>query len=68
MQLMKLDNFKSSFAKIKQKGCAQIQYVLDNAKTLPEPLWYSALSIAQHCEDRDTAIHEISKDYPSYTH
>ena len=67
MQLMKLDNFKSSFAKIKQKGCAQIQYVLDNAKTLPEPLWYSALSIAQHCEDRDTAIHEISKDYPSYS-
>ncbi len=66
MQLMKLDNFKSSFAKIKQKGCAQIQYVLDNAETLAEPLWYSALSIAQHCEDRDEAIHEISKGYPTY--
>ena len=66
MKLMKLDNFQSNFAKIKQKGCAQINYVLENAKSLPEPLWYSALSIAQHCEDRDSAIHEISKGYPSY--
>lgn len=66
IKMMKLNNFESNFAKIKQKGCAQIQYVLDNAETLAEPLWYSALSIAQHCEDRDEAIHEISKGYPTY--
>lgn len=70
-KMMKLDNFESSFEKIVQlsesgEGCAQIKYVLDNAKTLPEPLWYSALSIAQHCSDRDTAIHDISREYPKY--
>lgn len=64
---LKLDNFDSNFEKIIQtKGCAQINFIMDNVKILPEPLWYSGLSIAQHCEDRDTAIHLISKDYPNY--
>ena len=64
---LKLDNFESNFEKIVQtKGCAQINFIMDNVKTLPEPLWYSGLSIAQHCDDRETAIHLISKDYPNY--
>jgi len=65
-KLLSIGNFDTSFQKIKQQGCAQIKYVLNNAETLAEPLWYSALSIAQHCEDRDKAIHEISKGYPTY--
>ena len=64
---LKLDNFDSNFEKIIQtKGCAQINFIMDNVKTLQEPLWHSGLSIAQHCEDRETAIHLISKDYPNY--
>jgi len=64
---LKLDNFDSNFEKIVQtKGCAQINFIMNNVKSLPEPLWYSGLSIAQHCEDKDTAIHLISKDYPNY--
>jgi len=62
------DYKQSSFQKIvESKGCKQIQYIIDNAKDLEEPLWYAGLSIAQHCSDRDTAIHDISKDYPNYT-
>ncbi len=48
-------------------GCPQIDYATRNQETLPEPLWRAVLSIAQHCEDRDWAIHEISKDHPSYS-
>ena len=48
-------------------GCAQINYAARNQETLPEPLWRGVLSIAQHCEDRDWAIHEISKDHPNYS-
>lgn len=48
-------------------GCAQIKYAIENAATLSEPLWRAALSIAQHCEDRDWAIHELSKDHPNYS-
>jgi hypothetical protein len=58
----------SSFQRIREsQGCRQIQYIIDNAKELEEPLWYAGLSIAQHCSDRNTAIHDISKDYQGYT-
>jgi len=64
---LKLDNFESNFEKIVQsKGCAQINFIMDNVKILQEPLWYSGLSIAQHCADKESAIHLISKDYPNY--
>jgi hypothetical protein len=64
---LKLDNFESNFEKIVQsKSCAQINFIMDNVKILQEPLWYSGLSIAQHCADKESAIHLISKDYPNY--
>lgn len=48
------------------KGCAAIKKAYQERDTLSEPEWRAALSIAQYCEDRDWAIHEISKDYPNY--
>tara|TARA_R110000803_G_C11988871_1_gene321655 strand:+ start:4363 stop:7230 length:2868 start_codon:yes stop_codon:yes gene_type:complete len=70
-KMLKLDNFESRFDKIVEvskngQGCQQIKFIVENVATLPEPLWYSGLSIAQHCEDRETAIHTISQDYPNY--
>lgn len=47
-------------------GCAQVLNAIQNADTLPEPLWRGVLSIAQHCDDRDWGIHEISKNHPDY--
>lgn len=52
---------------VKGIGCAQVLNAIQNPETLPEPLWRGVLSIAQHCDDRDWAIHEISKDHPNYT-
>jgi hypothetical protein len=70
-KMLKLDNYESNFGKIvelsqENKGCAQIKFIMNNVKVLPEPLWHSGLSIAQHCNDRETAIHLISQDYPGY--
>ena len=48
-------------------GCSQINYAIRNQETLSEPMWRGVLSIAQHCEDRDWGIHEISKDHPNYS-
>ncbi len=48
-------------------GCEQINNAIRNPETLAEPLWRGVLSIAQHCEDRDWAIHEISKNHPNYS-
>ena len=66
-----LDNFENSFQKIvdatvEGHGCAQIKFVMNNVKTLPEPIWHSALSIAQHCNDRLQAIRIVSEGYPGY--
>lgn len=47
-------------------GCNQVIFALEHSEDLPEPLWRSNLSIAQHCVDRDQAIHFISKDHPNY--
>jgi hypothetical protein len=70
-KMMKLDNFQTKFSDIavkslEGKGCNQIKFILENAKTLTEPIWYSGLSIAQHCSDRDTAIHMMSEEHPGY--
>jgi hypothetical protein len=64
-------NYESVFQIIAEKsligsGCNQIRYVLENSKTLSEPLWHSGLSIARHCVDGDEAIHMMSEDHPGY--
>lgn len=65
------ENFETVFENLavdslSGNGCNQIKYALENSVTLPEPLWHSVLSIAQHCLDRDEAIHKVSEDYPGY--
>ena len=52
---------------VNDKGCGQIKYCLENQVTLPEPLWHSILSIARHCDDWETAIHDVSDGYPTYS-
>jgi len=68
---LKLDNFQSKFKTIvikslKGTGCGQIAHIISNSKNLDEPLWYAGLSIAQHCSDRDEAIHKMSEDHSQY--
>ena len=48
-------------------GCAQIKHAIEESETLPEPVWRAVLSVAQFCEDRDWAIHEVSKNHPGYS-
>jgi hypothetical protein len=48
-------------------GCGQIKYILENAASCPEPLWYAGLSVASRCVDGNTAIHLMSEDHPDYS-
>jgi hypothetical protein len=66
-----LANRPSHFKDILQKsvageGCNQIMHAVGNQATIPEPLWRATLSVAQHCADRDKAIHIASKQHPDY--
>jgi hypothetical protein len=70
--ILKLDNVETIFDKIATRsmegdGCEQIKWAIENRENLPEPIWVATLSIAQHCTDRDSAIHAISQDYPKYS-
>lgn len=71
MQAM-LGNSTSRFKSILEKtaagkGCLQLAHCVKNQTEIEEPLWRAALSVAQHCEDRDKAIHVISRKHPDYS-
>ena len=70
--ILKLDNFQSNFKTIvikslKDKGCAHIKHIISNPNDISEPLWYAGLSIAQHCDDRSSAIHAMSEGHRDYS-
>ena len=66
-----IGNKQSRFRTILKKtasgfGCEQLRLVVEDQENIEEPLWRAGLSIAQHCVDRDKAIHLISKNHPKY--
>ena len=66
--LNKVSSFETIWVKsVGGSGCAQIHNAIKNSDTLPEPAWRAVLSIAQHCDDREWAIHKISQDHPNYS-
>lgn len=59
--------FKNIVVKsVEGKGCQQILFALQNQEEVDHNLWRACLSIAEHCDDRDKAIHKLSKDHPDY--
>lgn len=67
-----IGNTVFQFSKILQKslagkGCAHIAHVFNEPNEAGnEPRWRAALSIAQFCTDKETAIHTISNGYDTY--
>ena len=52
---------------VKGEGCKQLLFCYENQADIEYNLWRSALSIATHCIDRDSAIHKMSQHHPGYT-
>lgn len=46
--------------------CAWARHCRDDAAALPEPEWYSILSILARCKDGERLAHEMSKAHPKY--
>ncbi len=66
-----LGNTTLKFSKImlksaKGEGCAQLLYAYENQETISEPLWWDALSVADCCDDRTSAMHKLSEKHPQY--
>ena len=51
---------------LKGAGCEQLAHVNNNPEEVSYNQWMAALSIAQYCDDRETAIHKISNRHPEY--
>jgi hypothetical protein len=67
-----LGNTSTLFSEIAKKslkgvGCAQIDYAIRNSATLDEPRWYAAITVVRKCDDRDVAMHKLSKNHPTYS-
>jgi len=52
---------------MRSQECPQLTYFYENQQTIDYNQWRAGLSIAQFCEDRDFAIHAMSKNHPEYT-
>ena len=64
-------NMEARFHKImtrsfKGTGCQQLLHCYTERATLPEPMWFSALSVAQSCVDGEKAIQKLSKGHTGY--
>lgn len=46
--------------------CPFMAHAREDAATLPEPDWYTALNIIGHCKNGGVLAHEWSKPYPDY--
>lgn len=63
------NNIENSFSKIMRRGtegCAQLNSCYAEQDSLSEPRWFSALSIAKFCKDRDRAVRKLSERHPDY--
>lgn len=49
-----------------ENGCQQLNYIFENQESIPEPLWWSALTVANTCTDRIASIHMMSNKHPDY--
>ena len=49
-----------------QTGCAQLDRIVLDQATIPEPEWRAGLSIARNCSDWEKYIHVISEGHPGY--
>lgn len=64
----KVAKFKDLLVKsMSGTGCNQIAEAYKNRETLSYDLWWSVLSIANKCIDRDKAIQVMSEGHPDYS-
>lgn len=48
--------------------CAFIDYCIENAPSLPEPVWHGMISNAALAENGQEKVHEWSSSYPGYSY
>jgi len=60
------ERFDADFDEI-CKGCPFMRHWKDDASRLPEPAWYSGMTIVARCRDGSKIVHGVSRVDPRYT-
>ena len=60
------ERFEADFDEI-YRGCAFIRHWKDDAAHLPEPHWYSGMTVVVRCRDCNKIVHEVSRADPRYS-
>ena len=63
----KIQRFKNIMIR-GDNGCQQLNYAYENQDSISEPLWWSALTVANVCVDREVSIHMMSSGHPDYSY
>jgi hypothetical protein len=63
----KIQRFKNIMIR-GENGCKQLNYAYENQDSISEPLWWSALTVANVCVDREVSIHMMSSGHPDYSY
>ncbi|MBP1934885.1 DUF927 domain-containing protein [Ammoniphilus resinae] len=66
-RIAKDSEYPNTNAEMIAKKCGFIRHCRDNAATLPEPDWYSMLTIVSRTKDGIDKAHEWSSPYPGYS-
>jgi hypothetical protein len=60
------ERFEADFDEI-YRGCAFIRHWKDGAAHLPEPHWYSGMTVVMRCRDGNKIVHEVSRADSRYS-
>ncbi len=60
------ERFEADFDEI-YRGCAFIRHWKDGAAHLPEPHWYSGMTVVVRCRDGNKIVHEVSRADSRYS-
>jgi len=47
-------------------SCQQVRWAVDNQDKVPEPMWYSLIGIAAHCQNPEETAKNWSMNHPDY--
>jgi len=62
------NNFDYTFSRIlkRKDNCRQLVWLYKNRADLTYDQWFTGLTVANRCVDREEAIHKMSEGYPDY--
>lgn len=60
-------DFPPSNGAVVETKCQQIKWAVENQSDVPEPMWYSLIGVAAHCDDAEIVATRWSDQHPDFS-